>query len=84
MDVLAAATQDGTDVVIDMNGGETLTLENVQLAALSEADFDFVELQNPPPTPVEPAPVDPIDFRDAPTSLIDALDHIYIDFTPLF
>ncbi len=83
-DVMAAATQDGVDVVIDMGGGETLTLENVQLAALSEADFDFVELQNPPTPPVEPAPVDPANFRQAPTSLIDALDHIYFDFTPLF
>lgn len=83
-EVQAAATQDGVNVVIDMGDGETLTLENVTLTSLTEFDFVFADLQNPPSTPEDPAPVDPDNFRLPPSSLNDALDHIFFDFTPLF
>lgn len=39
--LIAAAVQDGEDVVLDMGGGSTLTLQHVQLAELSAADFVF-------------------------------------------
>ncbi len=40
-DLLAAATQSGSDVVIDAGGGNVLTLENVTLADLDGSDFIF-------------------------------------------
>ncbi|MBR0869543.1 hypothetical protein JQ633_04170 [Bradyrhizobium tropiciagri] len=38
-DVLAHATQDGTDVVIDLGKGNTLTLQDVQKSTLTAGDF---------------------------------------------
>ncbi|WP_374764480.1 beta strand repeat-containing protein [Yunchengibacter salinarum] len=40
-ELLNAATQTGNDIVIDYGNGETLTLKNVALSNLSEADFRF-------------------------------------------
>jgi Ca2+-binding RTX toxin-like protein len=38
-DVLAHTVQDGTDVVIDLGAGNSLTLKNIQKSALSADDF---------------------------------------------
>jgi Ca2+-binding RTX toxin-like protein len=38
-DVLAASTQTGADVLIDLGGGDSLTLQNVSLANLHQDDF---------------------------------------------
>jgi hypothetical protein len=40
--VLAHATQNGQDVVIDAGGGNTLTLQNTSLSSLDRTDFHFV------------------------------------------
>ena len=40
-DVLAHASQQGQDVVIDAGGGNTLTLKNTSLTALDRTDFHF-------------------------------------------
>lgn len=45
--VLAAATQQGEDVVIALGDGQTLTLKGIQLSALTASDFDLVNI--PPP-----------------------------------
>lgn len=42
-DILAAATQVGSDVVITLGGGNTLTLQGVSLASLSSADFEVYD-----------------------------------------
>ena len=41
-DVLAHATQHGTDVIIDAGGGNNVTLKNTSLSALDKTDFHFV------------------------------------------
>ena len=40
-EVIAAATQSGLDVVIDLGGGESLTIENTLIAGLHSDDFSF-------------------------------------------
>ena len=40
-DVLAHASQDGQDVVIDAGGGNSLTLKNTSLSSLDRTDFHF-------------------------------------------
>ena len=40
-EVMAAAHQDGTDTVIDFGGGNSLTLQNVQIGDLVADDFRF-------------------------------------------
>ena len=40
-DVLAAATQDGTDVRIELNANNVLVIENFDVADLDAGDFMF-------------------------------------------
>ena len=40
-EVIAAATQNGADTVIDLGGGDVITLENVTIATLHSDDFLF-------------------------------------------
>lgn len=83
-ELMAAATQNGTDVVIDLGDEETLTLQNLMMSDLSESDFDFTEEASvdplPPVTPNDPPP------SNAPEdgSLALIVDHIYVNFAPLF
>ena len=79
----AAATQTGEDVVITLGDGHTLTLQGVVLSQLSEESFEFTEIGTDEPTPPTPAPPAPPPSDQAnPADLINAIDHIYIDFTP--
>ncbi len=82
-ELTAAAVQTGNDVVITLADGQTLTLEGVALSELSAADFEFTEFSSAEPTPPPPAPT-PAPPSDAanPAILVDAIDHIYIDFAP--
>jgi Ca2+-binding RTX toxin-like protein len=41
-DVLAHASQNGQDVVIDAGGGNSLTFKNTSLSSLDRSDFHFV------------------------------------------
>jgi Ca2+-binding RTX toxin-like protein len=50
--VLAAATQVGADVVISDGNGNTITLQNVDLAALTADNFEFRRLDNQAPTAI--------------------------------
>jgi Ca2+-binding RTX toxin-like protein len=50
--VLAASTQAGSDVVVDAGGGNTVTLQNVDLGALTADNFEFHRLDNQAPTAV--------------------------------
>lgn len=40
-EVITAATQTGADIVFDFGGGQTLTLQNTNLASLTSNDFFF-------------------------------------------
>ncbi|EJN08763.1 Ca2+-binding protein, RTX toxin [Bradyrhizobium sp. YR681] len=48
--VIAAASQSGSDVVITLGNGDSLTLQNVDLAALTADNFEFRRLGNEAPT----------------------------------
>ncbi|MDF0585064.1 calcium-binding protein, partial [Bradyrhizobium yuanmingense] len=48
--VIAAASQVGSDVVISLGNGDSLTLQNVDLAALTADNFEFRRLGNEAPT----------------------------------
>ncbi|WP_084462338.1 calcium-binding protein [Bradyrhizobium sp. WSM1417] len=48
--VVAAASQVGSDVVISLGNGDSLTLQNVDLAALTVDNFEFRRLGNEAPT----------------------------------
>jgi Ca2+-binding RTX toxin-like protein len=50
--VLAAAAQVGSDVVISDGNGNTITLQNVDLAALTADNFEFRRLDNQAPTAI--------------------------------
>ena len=78
----AASTQEGADVVINIGDGETLTLKGVILSELSAADFEFTEFSEAGPTPPAPTPAPPSDQAN-PAILVDAIDHIFIDHSPL-
>ena len=45
-DVLAHATQDGTDVVIDLGEDNSLTLQNIQKSTLTAGDFVWSQTSN--------------------------------------
>jgi len=69
--------------VITLGDGHTLTLQGVVLSQLSEESFEFTEIGTDEPTPPTPAPPAPPPSDQAnPADLINAIDHIYIDFTP--
>jgi len=46
--VLAASTQSGADTVIDLGGGNSITLQNVTRTSLTAADFVFAPIQVAP------------------------------------
>jgi Ca2+-binding RTX toxin-like protein len=48
--VIAAASQSGSDVVIALGNGDSLTLQNVDLAALTADNFELRRLGNEAPT----------------------------------
>ncbi|OAF14276.1 hypothetical protein AYJ54_42725 [Bradyrhizobium centrolobii] len=48
--VIAAAAQSGSDVVIALGNGDSLTLQNVDLAALTANNFEFRRIGNEAPT----------------------------------
>ncbi|MGT2440863.1 calcium-binding protein [Bradyrhizobium betae] len=50
--VVAAASQVGSDVVISLGNGDSLTLQNVDLAALTVDNFEFRRLGNEAPTAI--------------------------------
>ncbi|MBR1190231.1 calcium-binding protein [Bradyrhizobium sp. AUGA SZCCT0160] len=50
--LLAAATQVGSDVVISLAGGDSLTLQNVDLSSLTADNFEFRRLDNTAPTAI--------------------------------
>ena len=43
-EIMAAGSQVGQDTVFDFGGGNTLTLENVLLSELTDADFGLLIL----------------------------------------
>jgi hypothetical protein len=53
-DVLALATQSGSNTLINFGGGDGLTLNNVNKTALASDDFTFSPGPNPPPPPARP------------------------------
>jgi Ca2+-binding RTX toxin-like protein len=50
--VLAASAQVGSDVVVTAGGGNTVTLQNVDLSALAAENFEFRRLDNQAPTSI--------------------------------
>jgi Ca2+-binding RTX toxin-like protein len=50
--VLAAATQSGSDVVISFGGGDSITIQNVDLSALAADNFEFRRLDNLAPSAI--------------------------------